>query len=1464
MVELDAGTRSAILSAVWATTKGDNVPSPSTTELDSHANMVVVGRQASIISESGTHAEVKAFSDDCGTLEKIPIVDAAFAYDCPLSAKTYILIVRNALYVRNMEHNLIPPFIMREAGITVNDTPRIHLGNEATHESHSIIFNGDASLRIPLQLRGIFSYFPTRALEKSEIESCDDFESICLTPEGKEWNPNDSHWEEEEAKYLDPQGNLVWPPPAKKRKLLLDDEKGWLDINVSVAQWESAIDSTLEANDMLFLPEPVDNDWSRNLDHDDPIRAHVCDLTGILDPDLLPTALEETLRDSKFAMAAGSTVTGNPQDPDRGEVFLDLQAGATQAMKTGGVSKEHLAKVWRLNEDEARRTLEVTSQLNKQDADSSLSRNFGTNDRMLRYRRLKSTFFMDTFFVTAKAKSVRGYTMMQLFVSDKGFLKVYGMKTQKDIPAAMKLFAKEVGAPDCFVCDPQSNQKSKEVRDFCSQIGTTLKVLEESTQHANRAELYVGLLKESIRKDIRESGSPLRLWCYCAERRSSIFTLTAKNLFQLQGTNPYSATLGEMGDISSLCQFSWYEWVYFRQGSKAFPYLKEELGRCLGPCKNEGNEMCQWVLQANGFIVPRRTLRRLTAHESAPSNEVEARKRSIFDDLIKARFGDSMSLGPEDKALQPTGEDDDPAILGEEGSADFDMDSYEFYEDGHEQTPQPMEADLVDASGKPINQQSVSDLLLNAELHLPSGESEQLGRVVRRAVDENGKLIGSFDNNPMLNTLIYEVEFPDGSLKQYSANIIAENILQQVDSAGHHSHTLEAILDARKGKNALGKENSFVIDRNGRRSLRKTTVGWDVQVKWREGTSQWIPLKIMKESNPVEVAEFAMARGLDKEPAFAWWVPYTLKKRDAIIALVKSRVVKRTHKFGIEVPTSVDHAIEIDRRNGNTLWQDSMAKEMYNVSVAFKILENDEHLPVGYTESSGHLIFDVKMNFERKSRWVKDGHKSPDPETSSYAGVVSRESIRIMLTYAALMEVDVVAADIRNAYLQAPTSEKHFIYCGPEFGLEHVGKRALIVRALYGGKVAGRDFWHHLRSCMRDTLGFQSCLADPDVWMREATREDGSKYYEYVLIYTDDCLVISDNAEKVLRQELGSMWELKEESIGPPQIYLGGSMRQVELENGTKCWAFGSAQYVKAAVQNVETHLKKSNKTLPARAPTPLSNGYRPELDTSEELQPNEAAYYQSLIGILRWMVELGRVDLCTEVSMMSSHLALPRKGHLEELYHIFGYLKKHHNAEMPFDPTPPAIDMEQFARQDWSRSIYGEPKEELPPNMPKPLGREMILRTFIDSDHAGESVTRRSRTGFIVFLNRAPIYWLSKKQTACETSTFGSEFCAMKQGTEYIRGLRYKLRMMGIPCTSPSFVFGDNQSVLANTTVPASQLKKKSNSISYHFVREGCARDEWRATYVNTHENPADLMTKPLTSGEKRNAFIRTMLWWL
>ena len=322
----------------------------------------------------------------------------------------------------------------------------------------------------------------------------------------------------------------------------------------------------------------------------------------------------------------------------------------------------------------------------------------------------------------------------------------------------------------------------------------------------------------------------------------------------------------------------------------------------------------------------------------------------------------------------------------------------------------------------------------------------------------------------------------------------------------------------------------------------------------------------------------------------------------------------------------------------------------------------------------------------------------------------------------------------------------------------------------------------------------------------------------------------------------------------------------MQLENGVHAWSYSSSQYVQAAVKNVEDFLaKEENKhwKMPKNVDTPLQTVYRPELDVSPELTPTYAAYYQSLIGILRWIVELGRCDICLEVSMMSSHLCLPREGHLEQVLHIFAHLRKYHNAELVYDPSDPVIDESLFEAKDWASSEFGhlDGKEEVPPKMPEPRGQGFVISTEVDADHASDTVSRRSRTGFFVWLNCSLIHWWSKKQISVETSSFSAEFCAMKQCCEYLRGLRYKLRMMGIPVNGPCYISGDNKSVLANTTEPGSMLKKKSQSIAYHFVREGVARDEWRTSYVNTHNNRADLLTKQLPFGEKRKGFVRSLL---
>ena len=230
---------------------------------------------------------------------------------------------------------------------------------------------------------------------------------------------------------------------------------------------------------------------------------------------------------------------------------------------------------------------------------------------------------------------------------------------------------------------------------------------------------------------------------------------------------------------------------------------------------------------------------------------------------------------------------------------------------------------------------------------------------------------------------------------------------------------------------------------------------------------------------------------------------------------------------------------------------------------------------------------------------------------------------------------------------------------------------------------------------------------------------------------------------------------------------------------------------------------------------------------------------------------------------MMSSHIALPREGHLKALLQIFAYLKKHHNTEMVYDPSQPEIDKAAFNSKDWTSSEFGHLQgiEELPPKVPEPRGIGLTMVAKVDADHAADTITRRSRTGFLVYLNSALVYWSSKKQTSIESSSFSSEFITMKQCCEYIRSLRYKLRMMGIPVEGPAYIHGDNQSVLCNTSRPDSTLKKKSQSIAFHFVREGVARDEWRTAYMNTHYNEADLLTKVLPHGEKQVKFMQNLL---
>ena len=271
-----------------------------------------------------------------------------------------------------------------------------------------------------------------------------------------------------------------------------------------------------------------------------------------------------------------------------------------------------------------------------------------------------------------------------------------------------------------------------------------------------------------------------------------------------------------------------------------------------------------------------------------------------------------------------------------------------------------------------------------------------------------------------------------------------------------------------------------------------------------------------------------------------------------------------------------------------------------------------------------------------------------------------------------------------------------------------------------------------------------------------------------------------------------------------------------------------------------------------------MSPSYAPELDATPLCDEEETSYYHQQIGVLRWAVELGRIDIAAEVSIMAAFAAAPRVGHLNAVFHIFAYLKRHTRSRIVFDSS--YVNHPEVEKPDWS-DFYKDATEQIPLDAPEPLGKPVEMTAFVDSDHAGDKVTRRSRTGVLIFLNRSPIVWYSKKQNSIEASSFGSEFSAMKTAVELVEGLRYKLRMMGVPLDGHAHVKADNLSMVTNSSMPESTLKKKSNSIAYHYVRERAAAGVIQVSYEPTTSNIADMLTK-IQPGPVRKKFSEMVLY--
>ena len=1424
-------------------------------EVDSHADTCVLGKHCLVIHDWGRPVKVSGWNPKDGSRE-CKIVSGVVVWDRPEDGALFMLIFHQAIYCPDLEHHLICPLQLRQNGLTVNETQKQFV-NDPEVTDHAIICEPEEgeSAVIPLEMHGSISYFPCRAPTHDEWKDEQRHLHVNMTSEFKEWDPEDDQFAITERSFSGPAGaNISGLATARGQGLGISQVSYAFD----------AVDLTSHENFGLALEGTKDNECSTMLAESESMLAVLRARREVASLALTPSQSDSPISGNPTVDADAIIASLKRNSGCYGGRYLSrhvpLRSRHVARVSTSGrvpiVDSETLAKRFDITPEMARNTIDATEMRGVRTDPIGLRRRVSTNDRWMRYPRVSHTLFTDTMFAGQKSWQLQN-KCAQIFATDFGWVRAYPMRKEQHGPLALETLFKTVGVPDKVVGDksrmqervsPASESKTglDGFKRKLNEAGSSFQALEGHSQWGNAAETRVREAKRRSGRMMTRSGCSPKLWDHALEHSCRLESAMAKDIYKLNGQVPETMLKGETFDISTLCQYGFYDFIKYRDPNADYPDDEMPYGRYLGLIDDVGAAHAAKILQLNGKVVVRTTFRGLL--DSEVSDPVEVKLRETFDKEIEQLLGAALT----EEKMKDLGEDWNTPV-------------YESYADDFTELHPDVAEEL------PPTPDLASDVYLGAHISVPRGGVSSYGKVKKRVTDSDGNPLGRASELPTLDSRRYVVEFADGDEMELTANVIAERMFASIDEDGNDMLMLDAFVDHRMTGEALTLEDQFVSE-NGVTYARRSTAGWEICVKWTNGSTSWEKVKDLKECYPVELAEYAIKCEIDHEPAWNWWVRQVLKRRDRIVSQVKGRAKlsrearakkysTRAQKFGIEVPRNVEDAVRLDKENGNTLWQDAIAKEMTSVRFGFRTLKDGEKVPVGFKFIRCHMIFDVKMeDFRRKARLVAGGHMTEVHPSITYASVVSRETVRIALTIAALNNLDVKTADIQNAFIKAPCTEKVYTTLGPEFG-EEAGKTAIIVRAVYGLKSSAAAFRNHLAECMRH-MGYVSCLADPDLWMKPAVREsDGFKHYEYVLLYVDDVMAIGDDPQVVL-EKIDKYFGLKPGSLADPNMYLGAKVRPMTMNNGQVCWAMSASQYVQEAVKNVTKATAERDESyyhLPKQAANPFPLGYEAESDVSPELAPELASLYQSQIGVLRWIVELGRVDIITEVSNLASQLALPRQGHLEAVLHIFAYLRDKHNARLALDPSYPEIDRSAFTGCDWNQ-YYGDVIEALPPNMPSPRGREVDLRMYVDSDHAGEKRTRRSRTGYFIFLNCALIQWLSKKQPTIETSVFGAEFVALKNGMECLRGLRYKLRMMGVPISGPSFVYGDNMSVIKNTQTPQSTLNKKSNSICYHFCRESVAMGESLTAHISTNLNVADLATKVLYGG-KRRGHVRVLL---
>ena len=415
------------------------------------------------------------------------------------------------------------------------------------------------------------------------------------------------------------------------------------------------------------------------------------------------------------------------------------------------LTPEHLAQIWNYGIETAKKSIEATKCRYYRQSKNGMQHRFRPSRNMMRYRQLSmpvGEFYSDTMF--SKVRSTRGYTCAQIYGNKFGYIKVYPMddNDKQNVGDSLSIVIQDVGVM-------QREMVGRKTPFFkrARKEGIDLTTIEPLRPDENYGEQLVGRAKLGTSKLMLRKKVPLRYWCYAMEYYCDLSSVMVPGMYRNKGRTGHEIVFGNTPDISEYVEFEFYDYCWYWDTPQDFPHEKKQLGRWLGVAHRVGQAMVHYVVNNKGIVIARSTVTRL---EPSEYDVTETKERmSDLDTVIKASIGDYRKAANETTIMQHIEDDDIERQL----SYCFDLDTNELNDSKDTVFTDTHRPDMDDAPLTGVESEAFDKFLRVVYVELPGddGESKVLARVKNRKRDHDGKLLGKFNDNPILNTSVYNV-----------------------------------------------------------------------------------------------------------------------------------------------------------------------------------------------------------------------------------------------------------------------------------------------------------------------------------------------------------------------------------------------------------------------------------------------------------------------------------------------------------------------------------------------------------------------------------------------------------------------------------------------------------------------------------------------------------------------------------